>query len=64
VRRPIFTFIATSVTAKASLTAIPLLARTGAGLLEGTAAIGDWHADRPGARRLIELQDSTASDLA
>jgi hypothetical protein len=53
-----------SVAAIASLTAIPLRAQTGAGLLEGSAAFGDWHADRPGVRRLIRPQDLPAPDLA
>jgi glucose/arabinose dehydrogenase len=47
-----------------SLTAIPLFAQTGAGLLEGTAAFGDWRADRPGTRRLIRPQDLPAPDMA
>jgi glucose/arabinose dehydrogenase len=46
------------------LTAIPLLAQTDAGLLSGTAAFGDWRADRPGTRRLIRPQDLPAPDLA
>jgi glucose/arabinose dehydrogenase len=62
--RPIPAIIAISAAAIASLTAIPLLAQSGAGLLEGTAAFGDWHADRPGVRRLIRPQDLPAPDLA
>jgi glucose/arabinose dehydrogenase len=68
--RPIQTIIARSVTTIVSvagivsLTAIPLLAQTGSGLLEGTAAFGDWHADRPGTQRLIRPQDLPAPDLA
>src|SRR5581483_12179033 len=46
------------------LTAIPLVAQTGSGVLEGSAAFGDWHADRPGTRRLIRPQDLPAPDLA
>ncbi len=46
------------------VTAIPLFAQTGAGLLEGTAAFGDWRADHPGTRRLIRPQDLPAPDLA
>jgi glucose/arabinose dehydrogenase len=42
----------------------PLLAQTGAGLLEGTAAFGDWRADSPGTRRLIRPQDLPAPDVA
>ena len=63
-RRPFPAIIAISATAIASLAAIPLLAQTGAGLLEGTAAFGDWHADRPGVQRLIRPQDLPAPDLA
>ena len=63
-RRPFPAIIAISATAIASLAAIPLLAQTGTGLLEGTAAFGDWHADRPGVRRLIRPQDLPAPDLA
>jgi glucose/arabinose dehydrogenase len=63
-RRPFPAIIAISATAIASLAAIPLLAQTAAGLLEGTAAFGDWHADRPGVRRLIRPQDLPAPDLA
>jgi len=62
--RPFSAIIAISVAAIGSLTAIPLLAQTGAGLLEGTAAFGDWHVDRPGTRRLIKPQDLPAPDLA
>ena len=63
-RRSFPAIIATSFAAIVSLTAIPLLAQTGAGLLEGSAAFGDWHADRPGTRRLIRPQDLPAPDLA
>jgi hypothetical protein len=63
-RRPFSTIIAISVAAIASLAAVPLLAQTDAGLLEGAAAFGDWHADRPGTRRLIRPQDLPAPDLA
>ena len=62
-RHPFSAIIAVSVAAIVSLTAIQLLAQTG-GLLEGTAAFGDWHADRPGTRRLIKPQDLPAPDLA
>ena len=60
-RRPFSAIIAISVAAIASLTAVPLLAQSDAGLLEGTAAFGDWHADRPGTRRLIRPQDFTGA---
>lgn len=63
-RRPFSTIIAISVAAIASLAAVPLLAQTDAGLLEGAAAFGDWHADHPGTRRLIRPQDLPAPDLA
>ena len=56
--------VALSALAIVSLTAIPLLAQTGASVLEGSAAFGDWHADRPGVRRLIRPQDLPAPDLA
>ena len=39
------------------LAAVPLLAQTATGVLEGRAAFGDWHADRPGVRRLIKPHD-------
>jgi glucose/arabinose dehydrogenase len=54
---------ATAVAGAAALSVLPLLAETG-GLLEGAAAFGDWHADRPGIRRLIRPQDLPAPDLA
>src|SRR5579871_1717393 len=41
-----------------------VFAQTGSGLLEGSAAFGDWHADRPGTRRLIRPQDLPAPDMA
>ena len=47
-----------------SLAAIPLFAQTGSGVLEGKAAFGDWHTDRPGTQRLIRPQDLPAPDLA
>jgi glucose/arabinose dehydrogenase len=43
---------------------LPLLAQTGASVLEGASAFGDWRADRPGTRRLIRPQDLPAPDLA
>jgi hypothetical protein len=62
--RPIQAIIAISVAGIVSLTVIPLLAQTGSGLLEGTAAFGDWHSDRPGTQRLIRPQDLPAPDLS
>jgi glucose/arabinose dehydrogenase len=60
--------IAASVAAIASLTVVPflspLLAQTGDGRIEGTAAFGDWRADHPGVRRLIRPQDLPPPDLA
>jgi glucose/arabinose dehydrogenase len=47
-----------------ALAVIPLGAQAGAGLLEGTAAFGDWHADRPGTRRIIRPQDLPAPNAA
>ena len=72
-RRPIPAFvvnsiIATSVAGIVALTGVPfcapLVAQTGADLLQGTAAFGDWRADRPGLRRLIGPQDIPAPDPA
>src|ERR1700761_4998577 len=57
-------FIAAGAAIVASLTAIPIFAQTGAGLLEGTATFGDWHTDRPGTRRLIRPGDLPAPDMA
>jgi glucose/arabinose dehydrogenase len=62
--RPIQTIIAASVAGIVSLAAIPLLAQTGSGLIEGTAAFSDWRSDHPGTRRLIRPQDLPAPDLA
>jgi glucose/arabinose dehydrogenase len=42
----------------------PTRAQTGSGLLQGTAAFGDWHADRPGTRRLIKPADIPQPDPA
>src|SRR5262245_47481752 len=39
------------------LAAVPPAAQTAGGVLEGRAAFGDWHADRPGLRRIIKPQD-------
>jgi glucose/arabinose dehydrogenase len=56
--------IAAAAALIASVTAIPLLAQTSANVLEGAAAFGDWHADRPGTRRLIRPQDLPPPDLS
>jgi glucose/arabinose dehydrogenase len=56
--------LAASAAVILALTAIPLGAQAGAGLLEGTAAFGDWHADNPGTRRLIRPQDLPAPNTA
>jgi len=61
---PIRGIVAASAAVIVSLTIIPLFAQTGAGLLEGTAAFGDWRADHPGTRRLIRPQDLPAPDTA
>ncbi len=57
-------FIAASVAAGVLFILGPLFAQSGAGLLEGTAAFGDWRADRPGLRRLIRPRDLPAPDFA
>ena len=56
--------IATSVAGIVSLAGVPLFAQTGAGVLQGTDAFGDWRADRPGTRRLIRPQDIPAPNPA
>ena len=61
---PIRGILAASAALIVSLTVMPLSAQTGAGLFEGAAAFGDWHADRPGTRRLIRPQDLPAPDMA
>src|SRR5580658_166720 len=61
---PVRGFIAAGAAMIVSLTAIPIFAQTSAGLIEGTAAFGDWHTDRPGTRRLIRPQDLPAPDMA
>jgi glucose/arabinose dehydrogenase len=61
---PIRGILAASAAVIVFLTAIPLFAQTGAGLLEGTAAFGDWRADHPGTRRLIRPQDLPAPNMA
>ncbi len=61
---PIQVIVAASVAAAVILAAVPALAQTSANLLQAEAAFGDWHADRPGTRRLIRPQDLPAPDLA
>jgi glucose/arabinose dehydrogenase len=61
---PIREILAASAAVIFALAAIPLGAQAGAGLLEGTAAFGDWHADHPGTRRLIRPQDLPAPNTA
>jgi glucose/arabinose dehydrogenase len=56
--------MAAGVAGIASLGIIPLFAQTASTLLQGAAAFGDWHADRPGVRRLIRPQDLPAPNLA
>ncbi|HEX4409659.1 MAG TPA: PQQ-dependent sugar dehydrogenase [Xanthobacteraceae bacterium] len=72
-RRPIGTLIAIIVlsTAIAGIVTPPggpfitlTYAQTSTGLLQGSAAFGDWHADRPGTRRLIKPQDIPQPDQA
>jgi glucose/arabinose dehydrogenase len=61
---PIREIVAASAAVILALVVIPLGAQAGAGLLEGTAAFGDWHADHPGTRRLIRPQDLPAPNTA
>lgn len=61
---PVREILAASAAVILALAAIPLGAQAGAGLLEGTAAFGDWHADNPGTRRLIRPQDLPAPNTA
>ena len=63
-RPPIQAVIATCVAGLICFAVIPVVAQTGSSPLRGTAAFGDWHADRPGTRRLIRPQDLPAPDLA
>jgi len=46
-----------SIAGLVCLAAVPPAAQTAGGVLEGRAAFGDWHADRPGLRRIIKPQD-------
>jgi len=61
---PVRGILAAGAAILVSLFTIPIFAQTGIGLLEGTAAFGDWHADRPGTGRLIRPQDLPAPDMA
>ena len=62
--RPMSESLAASAAVLVALAAIPLWAQPGAGPLEGVAAFGDWHADHPGARRIIRPQDLPAPNTA
>jgi len=46
-----------SIAAVLCFVVAPILAQTADGILAGGAAFGDWHADRPGQRRLIKRHD-------
>jgi glucose/arabinose dehydrogenase len=59
---PVREFLAAS--AVVAFAAVPLFAQTGAGLLEGPTAFGDWHDDHPGVRRIIRPQDLPAPNTA
>ena len=61
---PVRDILAASAAVVAAFVTIPLFAQTGAGLLEGTAAFGDWHDDHPGVRRIIRPQDLPAPNTA
>ncbi|HXQ82534.1 MAG TPA: hypothetical protein VN769_00555 [Xanthobacteraceae bacterium] len=63
-RHSIHAIVASSAAGIIILSGSLLFAQTGAGLTAGTAAFGDWRADRPRTRRLIRLQDLPAPDLA
>ncbi len=54
---PVREIAAASAAVIVAVAVIPLGARAAAGLLEGMAAFGDWHADHPGIRRIIRPQD-------
>src|SRR5262249_59651166 len=45
-----------SIAGLVCLAAVPPAAQTAGGVLEGRAAFGDWHPDRPGLRRIIKPQ--------
>src|SRR6202035_3578027 len=61
---PVRDILAASAALVVAFIAIPLFAQSGAGLLEGTAAFGDWHGDHPGVRRIIRPQDLPAPNTA
>lgn len=61
---PVREIAAASAAVIFALAVIPLGARAAAGLLEGAAAFGDWHADHPGTRRIIRPQDLPAPSTA
>ena len=61
---PVREILAASAAVIVAFAAIPLFAQTSAGLLEGTAAFGDWHGDHPGVRRIIRPQDLPAPNTA
>jgi len=63
-QHPVRGILAASAAVVISLTIVPLSAQTSAGLLEGTAAFGDWRADSPGTRRFIRSQDLPTPDMA
>jgi glucose/arabinose dehydrogenase len=56
-RRLVGRWLGLSLAGVLCLAAVPLLAQTANGALEGRAAFGDWRADRPGVRRLIKPRD-------
>ena len=61
---PVREILAASAAVAFAFAAIPLFAQTGAGVLEGAAAFGDWHGDHPGVRRIIRPQDLPAPNTA
>ena len=61
--RPVPAIIAAALAAAVLAAAPRLWAESGADLLEGKAAFGDWRADRPGTRRLIRPQDLPPPDV-
>jgi hypothetical protein len=63
-RTPIRAIILASIAGSVCLTVVPLFAQSGANILKGTAAFGDWRADHPGTRRLIKPQDLPPPNLA
>jgi len=61
---PVRTVLAVSIAAIVLAAVEPPLAQTAGSLLQGAAAFGDWHADRPGTRRLIRPPDLPPPDPA